>query len=128
MAQSQEALLQTRKASRHDDYLGLFGDNIWPTRDIEVLERGGHVLIIKSYDFGRKIMPSHRRIWKLLVQHGEVLDAPGSITVVCVWGLGPAVARDLVIFDHTGESAQRLDLDGWKAFLLDWWRNHKGGR
>ena len=126
MNPKQESIpLDVETHERYEDYEGIFGDNIWPTRDVEILERGGNLLIIKSYEYRRKVTPAHRRIFRLLVAFGETPDAPGSVTVACVWGLGPNVPRDVYIIDHTGERTACLSFEAWQGWLTGWWNQHK---
>ncbi len=113
-----------RKAHRNHDFLDLFPGKVFPTGGIHILENGNHLLHIKSYEYGKEITRAQRKIWNLLVAHGEVIDAPGSISVVCVWGLGGA-ARNVTWFDHMGESKPiTISLEQFRVSLRDWFDNH----
>lgn len=117
-----------KKAHRNDDYLGVFPEGIFPTGDLDVLERGGSLLFIKSYPHGHKIMPPHKRIFTQLVRLGEAETSPGSVSVLCVWGLGET-AREYVIFDARGMSERKVtDIAGMKNIYFVWWQRHKGRR
>lgn len=105
------------------DYLGLFPEKVWPTAGIEVLEREYHLLFIKSIGHTSEITPAQRKIFILLNRFGRVLDAPGSITVACVWSMEDA--RGYVVFDDNGEHPLvTTTSDGWRAFLKTWWDDH----
>lgn len=117
-----------KPARRNHDYIDLFPGRVFPTGGIDVLERGNNLLFIKSYEHGKKIEDPHRKIWKLLVRFGENPDAPGSISVVCVWGLADA-EREVILFDGRGEQPVRtLTRDGWRQWLDGWWSSNKGHR
>lgn len=125
MQSNAQASPPVRRVHRNHDYIGLFGERIFPTGEIDILERGNHLLVIKSYEYGQKMADPHRYIFKLLVKLGDQEDAPGSVTVVCVWGLGPA-PREFVVFDSTGETEPKLaQIDEWQSWLRAWWRDHK---
>lgn len=112
--------------TRRDDYVGALPHGIFPTRNIDVLEQRGHLLFIKNYEHGTEITPKQRQIWQLLVHHGEMLDSPGSITVLCVWGLGPDTIREVVTFDQMGESKKiSMSLQDFKNILNSWFLVHK---
>ena len=117
-----------KKAYRNHDYIDLFPGRVFPTGEIDVLERGNHLLVIKSYEYGQQIKKPHHRIFDLLVRLGELTHALGSVTVVCVWGLGKT-PREVVIYDHMGISdRQALTRDEWREWLRRWWDDHKGIR
>jgi len=117
-----------KRAHRNHDYIDLFPNRVFPTGEIDILERGNNILIIKSYEYGAKIADPHRKIWNLLVKYGNNPDAPGSVTVACVWGLGQT-PRDIVIFDPRGEQeSRRVTLEGWREWLRGWWASNKGYR
>jgi hypothetical protein len=117
-----------KRAHRNHDYIDLFPGNVFPTGEIDILERGNNLLIIKSYEYAAKIADAHRKIWKLLVKYGNNPDAPGSVTVVCVWGLGDT-PREVVVFDPRGESPVRsMTIEGWRQWLDGWWSSSKGHR
>jgi hypothetical protein len=123
-----------RPARRNDDYVELFeyapGMHLFPIGDIDILERSNNLLIIKSYEWGRlaKMPRPHQRIFKMLVQFGESADARGSITILCVEGLGAAKRRWQVI-DHTGEGPIREGhRDDFRALLRDWFRTNRRHR
>lgn len=120
-----------RPAHRNHDYIDLFPYGIFPTGDIDLLERGGNMLVIKSYEWGRldKMPKPHTRIWKML--SGPLYsnpDAPGDITVVCVEGLGVAPRR-FIVFDHQGEHPVKVGtIDEWREWLSDWLKDNKRRR
>jgi len=114
-----------KRAHRNHDYIDLFPGRVFPTGEIDILERGHHLLIIKSYEHGQPVADAHRKIYKLMVAYGQNVDAPGSITVACIWGLGDTI-RELVVFAHTGESpAQAVTRQDWREWLSDWWKEHR---
>lgn len=114
-----------KRAHRNHDYLGLFPGRVFPTGEVDILERGDNLLIIKSYEHGRPIADAHRRIYRLLVRYGNNPDAPGTITVACIWGLGDTI-RELVVFNPTGEGSPiALDRAGWRDWLMRWWKESK---
>lgn len=115
-------------AYRNHDYLDLFPPLVFPTGNIDILERGDHLLLIKTYNHKKKIATPHRKIYRLLARHGKMLEGPGTITVACVWGIGPT-SRELVVFDELGESEPKMiTRDEWREWLSDWWRTHRGYR
>lgn len=129
MNQSSLPGLVAKRAHRNHDYLELFPGHVFPTGEIDILEHGRNLLIIKSYEHGRTIVDAHRKIWRLLVKFGEVEDAPGNITVVCVWGLGSQVPREYIVFDYQGEHPiKAVTVEEWRRYLLDWWNSSKRGR
>lgn len=112
-----------KPAHRNHDYVGLFGDHIFPTGDIDILERGNNILIIKSYEFARQITPAQRKIYRLLTRF-DTPDAPGSVTVVCVWGLGVKAPRTWTVFTHGNEETYEAQpLEAWRSWLQLWWRS-----
>lgn len=116
-----------KRAHRNHDYVNLFGENVYPTGEVDVLERGGNLLIIKSYEYHAKMKQAQRKIYKLLTRYAGP-DAPGNITVVCVWGLGNT-PREYIVFDHQGEHpARSVTVEQWRLFLRGWWdgaRRHR---
>lgn len=119
----QLTLVSVKKANRLDDFIGIFPDKVMPTGQIHVLERGGRLLLIKTMSHGRDVAPAQRRLFQLLVGLGEQDTAPGAVTVICVWGLGVAL-RETVIFDHTGESAKKVQKpDELKMWFRRWWED-----
>lgn len=114
-----------KRAHRNHDYVDLFPVGVFPTGQIDILERGGNLLLIKTYEHGQKIKDAHRKIFNLLTKLGDLDGAPGNITVVCVWGLG-LLPREWVIFDWTGNSAPRVgSIEDWRYWLAAWWRDNK---
>ena len=127
---SQQQTLPTnvRRAHRNHDYVDLFPGGVFPTGELDVLERGGSILFIKSYEYGKQIKENQRKIYKSLVQLGELEGAKGPVTVVCVWGLGET-PREIVVFDYMGESKRQvLDVQGWRRWLHEWWSDNKKRR
>lgn len=123
--EQQSLATQQKPAHRNNDYTNLFPGKVWPTGDVDVLERGGNLLIIKSYRWSAPIYDAHRKIFKTMVRYGSGDTAPGHITVVCVWGLGHT-QREYVVFDHMGESERKAtDLEGWRTWLMQWWHDNK---
>lgn len=121
--------LGIRPAHRNDDYVNLFPFHIFPTGDLDILERGGNILLVKSYEWSKmSAMPkSHRRIWLLMPQFGHI-DAPGNVAVVCVEGLGHT-PRKWIVFDHQGEHPLEAGtLDDWRTWLHDWFLSNRRHR
>lgn len=117
-----------RKAHRNDDYVDLFPRGVFPSGDIDILTTEGHILVIKSYEWNWDPTPRQKQLWTLMTKYGSPPDAPGSVTVACVWGLGNT-GRELQIYDHTGSSIKRpVTRDEWRAWLSDWWIDHGGRR
>lgn len=111
-----------RRAHRNHDYTDVFPENVWPTGDLDVLERGSNLLFIKSYEYKKKMPQPHQRIWRLMVKYGNNPDAPGSVTVVCVWGLGQTPREWLVYDAYTnGDKVIVGSLDEWRSWLRAWW-------
>lgn len=111
-----------KAAHRNHDYIGLFGDHIFPTGDIDILERSNHLLIIKSVEHGRPIRPAQKKLFKVITRF-DTVNAPGSVTVVCVWGLGVLSTRTWIEFTN-GREAEFKDrsVDEWRSYLQTWWR------
>lgn len=120
--------LVARRAHRIHDFLDLFPGKVMPTNEIYMLERDGNLLVMRSYDHGAKEVKPQERMWKLLVRYGEVVDAPGSITVICMWGLGTATVREWVVYEATGKSEHAGTVDEFRAVLRRWWDDAKRGR
>jgi hypothetical protein len=95
-----------------------------------VLESGDHLLFIRWYDHRTKqeVPKAHSRIWKLLARYGDNPDAPGSITVICLWGIeGGLVQRYMKVYDWTGESeVRRTSDDAIKAAISKWYHDSRG--
>lgn len=123
---TQQQMAQPPKTHRNHDYINLFPPGVYPTGDVDVLERGHNLLIVKSYDFSRKEIPNaHRVIWNTLVTLGELDGARGHVTVICVWGLGET-HREYVRFDHMGESGRyAVNLEQWRQILRAWWTDNR---
>lgn len=114
-------LTTEQRAQRKHDYVGIFPGRVFPTGDLDVLERDGNLLFIKSYPDGVQIADAQHRIWQLLSAHSNIVDAPGNTTVLCVWGLGD-VPRTYVKFDYRGEDQPKIvDVDVWREVLRSWW-------
>jgi hypothetical protein len=94
-----------------------------PTGGLEVLEQGSNLLFIKSYAEGATIPGAHRRIWQLLTSISNIIEAPGSITVLCVWGLADK-PRYVQVFDYLGEDNQRRKMT--REELRTWVKNWFG--
>jgi hypothetical protein len=108
-----------RPARRKDDYNGIFPGRVRPTGGLEVLERDGNLLFIKSYADGTSIVKPHERIWQLMTSISNIVDAPGNITVACVWGLKDT--RTVYIYDYRGDGPMRVFTKGeWQQWLRDW--------
>ena len=121
--QREELFPEERPVRRRDDYIRLFPHLVRPTGGIEVLERDGNLLFIKSYGDQYDIADAQHRIWQLLTSISNHTDAPGNITVACVWGLGDA-KRTVYIYDYRGDGPTRiLSRDEWREWLLNWWRD-----
>lgn len=132
VGQSRLPLPSAPRANRNHDYVDLFPHGIFPSGDIDLLERGRNILIIKSYEHSKllKMSDAQRRIWLLLSASTgySCPEAPGSITVVCVEGLGLTL-RKWIVFDHQGEHGIREGLtDSWRSWLLSWSSAHKRRR
>jgi hypothetical protein len=110
-----------RPAKRNDDFIGVLPNGVFPT-PMHLLEQGGHFLIVKSYEHGRDISKVHRRMYRLLtttIGYSNP-DSPGSVTVICVWGLGPA-AREWVVFDAVGETDRKAGTrEEFRTLVSDW--------
>lgn len=119
---------RVKRAHRNHDYPGLFPAGVMPTGDIDLLRADdGSILVVKSYEFGRKMPGAHDKLWKALVRFGSQEQPPGSIAVVCVWGLGQT-PREYILYDHMGRSEPKAaSLEDWRGFLRGWWLDH-GGR
>jgi hypothetical protein len=87
-------------------------------------QAGPHLLFVHHYDHNREIGKAHRRLWLGMVSYGKDPDAPGTITVMCVWGVpGMRVGRYLQRFDHRGDSGRESATDdSIKAALSQWER------
>jgi hypothetical protein len=119
----------SKRVHRNHDYADLFPGKVFPTGELDVLECGKAILFIKSYDYGKQITDAQRRIWIQLAKVGDLDGSPGSITTYCVWNLGPHTNREVVIFDHMGESERKaMSLDEWRALLRAWWNDNKPKR
>jgi hypothetical protein len=91
-----------------------------PTGDLFVLEQGDNVLFIKHQREGSHVSGKQRQIYQLLTGISNIEEAPGNITVVCVWGLGDK-PREIQVFDYHGEDNQRRKPMTKQAFQ-DWLR------
>lgn len=114
-----------KRAHRNHDYLDLFPGRVMPMGDIDILEQGSNLLVIKSYEHGKKVMPKHLQIAKILAATSNAEGAQSNISFVFVWGLGPTT-RTYKVVDYQGEGPfVETDIDGWRYFLACWWRDNK---
>lgn len=110
------------------DFLGAFGKRIMPT-NIRLLERNDHLLLIRHYGWGEEISPTHDRLFRTLVRYGNNPDAPGSITVICLWGIAATkhmvgTERSMRVYTWTGVGDTEATSDGAiKAALSKWFRD-----
>lgn len=110
-----------KKAHRNDDYVNLFPRGVYPSGDIDILTNQEHILVIKSYEWGWRVSPRQKQLWFLMTRYGSHPDAPGSVTVACVWGLANA-KRELQIYDHQGiGQLYELSRREWREWLRSWW-------
>lgn len=120
MTQQEQLFSAKAKAERNHDYVHLFPGRVFPTGGIDVLERGGHLLFVKSYEHGSEMPSAQRRIWRRL---SALSDPKHSTTVACVWGL--SAWREFVVFTSDGETERvRTSRGAWRGFLADWWDSH----
>ena len=113
-----------RPARRQDDYHGLFPRRVRPTGGLEVLERGSNLLFIKTYGPDTDISEAQNRIWQLMSSISNVTDAPGNITVACVWGLAEQ-PRVVYVYDYRGDGpAKTMTRDEWRRWLYEWWEDN----
>ena len=115
-------------ARRTDDYLGILPAGVMPI-SCEVLEQGGSLLVVKRYDHGQKITPKQRQIFLLLANsYGGADTAPGTITVLALWGRRNATKRMMATFARGAESAVRAVTDEEiRNFISLWWAEHGSG-
>lgn len=116
----------TRDNSENADFLGVFGGRVMPTK-LRVLERNGHLLVVKHYGHREKIATGHLRLFRSLVGMGKSPDAPGTVTVICIWGNRNTV-RSIRVIDGSGDTEQQpATNDSVKAALSQWatmWGRH----
>jgi hypothetical protein len=126
----QDQLFPEPPARRSDDFKGLLGRRIYPTEDIAMLERDGHLLVIKSMKDGvHKLTDAQVRMFTRIVRYSNSETSPGNITVVCVWGYGKGTPRPVIVIDHTGkQSPMVLSYTDWQNWIRRWWRDHGVGR
>ena len=115
------------RVTANSDFIGLFGnERIMPTQ-VRVLEQGDCLLFIRNMSWKQEIKPKQQRIFKLMTRYGGE-DAPGDITVVCLWGL-PGTHREMQEF--TGGAAmprQAVTTEEVQAYLRDWFIRRKRSR
>lgn len=124
----QKALFNEPPSNRNHDFIDLFPGGVFPTGGIHILERGGSILLIKDYKWGQEISRAQHRIWECLTKYGTP-DAPGNITIACVWGLGQKTSREWVVYDHEGEHPRAVGtVAEWRTWLFNWWQENKRRR
>lgn len=109
------------------DFLGVFSKKVMPSA-VRVVERNGHLLFIRHYGFGEDVSQAHDRIWRLLSRFGDSPDAPGSVTVVCLWGIAATsqllgTERRIRVYDWTGMAESDSSDGAIKAALDKWWKD-----
>ena len=122
-----------KKAHRIHDYLGKFPGRVVPTSNIDMLECKGNILVVKSYEWAHNqedLPKAQLRLWKAAVALGAHPDAPGSLTVICVWGVGKGTERRWRVIDYMGVSKMHVgNGDDFGNFLYyDWWIPCGGAR
>lgn len=111
--------------SWRDDFVGLFGSSLVMPTPVRVLEQGESLLFIHHYPWQRDVPKMHDRLYRLLARYGKSPDGPGTITVVCVWGLANT-HREMLVYDESGRrERQALTSEELRMFLADWWTRHK---
>lgn len=121
-----------KRATRNQDYVKLFDVGVFPTGDIDILERGDSLLVIKSIEWTPKlkIPKAQERIWRNMVRLGKIADGQmGEVVVVCVMGLGH-LPRVWVEFSQRYPDGKTTagTVEDWRAYLRDWWTTHRGYR
>lgn len=113
----------TPKPAFRDDYLGVLPPNVFPI-GAEILEQSAALLVIKRYGYKQEITPKQRFIFKLLTRLGEGDLAQGSVTVLCLWGVGD-IGRAYARFDYTGTTDPKPTThDEIRLMIGDWWRTN----
>jgi hypothetical protein len=109
---------------RLKDYVGVFPPKVMPTRHLDVLEENGHLLFIVNMAHGQESTQAQRRIWRLMVRLGELDEAPGTVSVWLVWGVGD-LPRIVQKIDYLGDHPpDRLTQQGFREELATWWKSH----
>lgn len=109
----------TRDSSENADFLGVFGRKVMPTK-LRVLERNGHLLVVKHYGHREKVAAGHLRLFQTLVAMGVDPDGPGTVTVMCLWGNLQSV-RTIRVLDGYGDTGEQpATNDSIKAALSKW--------
>lgn len=116
-----------RRTRRGDDYVGVFARGVMPTT-IGAVECGGHMLYIKNLKHKQTIPPAQDRLFKVMTQF-DTPDAPGSVTVLVVWGNPITAPRTCVRYDRFGKhNPQNYTNEEYTAVLQQWWNEHKARR
>lgn len=127
MASQQQQLSQLPPVVRDlDDFIGLFPPGVMPTK-LYVLEQNDHLIFFKHYKHGEKISKKQDRIYKLLVRLGELDLAPGSVSVMAIWGIRGVKGRAVVQYDYTGEHEVPVTDHSLRQRISDWWHTHRSG-
>jgi hypothetical protein len=107
------------------DFRGALPEGVMPTRQLGALECNGHLLMFRYYKHKEIIPSGHRRVFKRLVQLGNHPDAPGSVTVLCIWGVqATPTSRKMVLFDHMhkdGSDEMPASNDSIRAAISKWY-------
>lgn len=109
-----------------EDFVGVLPPNVMPS-GARILERDGSLLIVRHYAYGEFVPKAHLKIWRTLVKMGNHPDAPGSVSVMCVWGIQATPAsRGLKVIDWTGETDVMVATnDSIRAAISAWWAGAK---
>jgi hypothetical protein len=99
---------------------------------VSLLEQGEHMLILRRYNYQQEITPKQDQMWRLLVRYGISPDAPGTITVVCYWGLANVAPREVVVYTPYGPERKvgpkAMTSEELHELLRDWWVDHRRKR
>lgn len=112
-----------------DDFIGLFGNSLVMPTPLRVLEQGENLLFVHHYGWNKEITKKQDQIYRLLVRYGAGLECPGTITVICVWGLANT-HREVLIYDPIKGKQARVAVtnDELRQIFVEWWIDKKRSR
>lgn len=118
---------KTQRQREIEDFRRALPAKVLPTT-ARILGTSGHILITRHYAHKEEPTKAQDHLFRSLVALGNHEDAPGSVSVMCLWGASGISERAIQFYDHMGVSPRRpASDDGIQSAIRHWWLNH-GGR
>lgn len=119
---------KTSRQREVDDFRRVLPGRVLPTT-ARILGTEGHILVVRHYGHKEEPTKAQDQLYRSLVALGNHEDAPGSVSVMCLWGVaGLPVDRAMQLYDHMGVGPRKPATDDEiGSAIRHWWLNH-GGR